>query len=196
MKKKSNHYQRRDEPLPQEWAQEPGLLSNCNLHTVRCDADPMYHMLLFGDALLTLDNGVQMRFIDVLIKSAKQAMDLKYGKYFSESRWIKQMFHLLEDQHDLAIKIFVMNFILKQETTIARTFSEMYNTQEEAALFPGNRGPQQLMLYIRYYLNTIIEAHFNHANNKYTIVQEIEQHVQRSINEYIMGPFEAPAKKN
>ena len=75
---------------------------------------------------IVLDNGVRIRYIDLLIQNARQVLKKRYGRYFRDSRWIQQMFHLLETQHDLAIKIFVVQFIIANEPFIASAISEMY----------------------------------------------------------------------
>jgi hypothetical protein len=189
-RKKQVPYQRRDAPLAAIPATD--VLAQFPLHHARCDADPIYRMLMFPNDVIDMDDGSNMRYIDVLLKNARALLEKMYGKYMRESVLIQHMFDLLDGQHDEHIKIFVMNFILAHEPSIARCLSDMYDTFAKEALFEGRRGPQQLFLWNQYFLKPVMGWHKNHHNNKYTIVMEMEHHVLQATREYIMGPFDAP----
>lgn len=158
------------------------------IQSIRCEADPIYRLLLFGQETLQMTDGTTTRYVDLLLSNAKAILYKRYGQSFQKSRWIQEMFRLLENQHDLAVKIFVMHFIIHQEPSVARAMADLYDTEAQDALFPGESGPQHFFLYLQKFLHQAMEAHLNHANNKYTIVGELQGFVQKATQEYIMGP--------
>ena len=186
--KRRKSYQRQDEPLPNELKQEAGFLADYPIHNIRSEADPMYRLLLFGNDMLTMSDGSKEMYVDVLLRNAKSVLNKRYGPAFESSRLIQQMFHLLDTQHDVTVKIFVVHFIIHQEPLVARAMADLYDTQEPSALFPGEAGPKHFNAYVTKFLRPAIESHLNHANNKYTIVQEMQGFVQKATQEYIMGP--------
>jgi hypothetical protein len=185
-------YQRNDAPLISAHRKEFEISKQFAVHQKRCDADPIYRMLLFADDMIEMDDGTSVRYIDVLLGSARVLMEKMYGKYFHNSPLIQQMFALFASQHDTNIKIFAMSFILAHEPAIAKCFSDMYDTTSRETLFEGQRGPQQFFLWNQYFVKPAMGLHKNHHNNKYTIVMEMEQYVLQAVREYAMGPFDAP----
>ena len=169
------------------------IRENWNVHQSRCNADPMYRLLFFGNMELEMSDGTTPRYVDYLLDSAIKMLTKRYGSAFKQSRWLSHVIPMLFRHADLVPKIFALLFILQKNPSLSETIFDLYDTESEFDMF-SKGGNNQFYAFIKYIRN-IITHHLNHAPNKYTIKRELSGFVEHAQHEYVMGPHPPPAPK-
>jgi hypothetical protein len=183
----------KDKPVPYNTAIKRlklcGMIrEDWEIHQNRCNNDPIYRILYFGNNRLQMSDGSTPRYIDHLLGSALEILEKRLGKPFSESRWIKHVLPMLTDvtNDDIVPKIFAIFFILQKDWRIADELANLYESDENVDVFAIG-GSNQFYAFIKY-IKTHMEYHLNHSTNKYTVTRELKAFVDNAKIEYMLGP--------
>jgi len=170
--------------------QDIGLIrSDWNIHQTRCNIDPMYRLLFFGNQRLHMSDGSTPRYIDHLVRNAIDILEKRYGDMFKRARWISHVLPMLcdPDNDDIVPKIFAFMCMLHKIPTLTTTMYELYDSDHPYDMFAAG-GNNHFFAFLKY-IEQCLEKHFNHANNKYGIARELKGFVQHARQEYMMGPY-------
>ena len=171
----------------EEWKKRQETLCVVDVHERRCEADPIYQLLLFPDNPLEMENHETVKFVDRLISGIKPMLEKKYGDAFKNDSIIQTMFQQLEAPYcNSDIKVFFLLFIIKWESEVCQVVRELYT--DENPLF-GSKALDQYNHILRL-LDRWIKETQNFPYSQFNIVQLVKNFLDVTTLEYIMGPFQ------
>lgn len=180
------------------WQKEVPLLSEPlvqEVHQKRCEADPIYQLLLFpAEEIPVYDPHTERllyhtTFIDRLIDGVHQMLLRRYGEAMQKERLVVDMFEVLKKPScDTQIKVFTMMFLIKWEPMVCELIRDLYDTEAEESLFEQDAITQYNSL-LRL-LDRWVEQTINYPFSQYSIGQLVDNFLHACTKEYVMGPFQ------
>lgn len=177
-----------DEALTTHLTRIGMIRSDWTIHDQRCEADPIYRLLFFGNAPLEMDDGTVHRYIDYLMVQLMDMLEDMYQDAFRCARRIQHIMPLLTNTKDVDIapRIMLILAILHRIPRLAQSIANLYDTSSDYDLF-SNGGDNHFFAFLKY-VYYVLEHHLNHAYNKYTIKREVSGFFHHMQREYMMGP--------
>lgn len=169
------------------WKKKLKEESSLGIHEKRCECDPLYQLLIFPNATLEMETNEKVKFVDRIINGIKPMLEKKYGESFRNDTIISTMFKQLESSYcDSNIKVFFLLFIIKWEPEVCQIIRELYT--DTSPMF-GNKGLEQYNHILRLLDKWIAETQ-NYPYSQFNIVQVVQNFLNVTTLEYIMGPFQ------
>lgn len=179
-----------------QWSIELPIMREAkDIHSKRCEADPIYQILLFPNEVLPVYNEhtgdllYTTTFIDRVLSGIKAMLEKRYGDALSQETLVTDMFKgLSSPQCDTRIKIFVLMFLIKWEPSVCELIRDLYDPEATGCLHGEDSLKQYntlLKLLDKWVAQTVV-----YPFSQLSIVEIVTSFVDACTQEYIMGPFQ------